>query len=210
MTSFMYEVIINTNFFPRESCRNKGRKPTFILTEGPKRPLYLMSQTVQAANKLCADFCLRDFPVLDSWQEQGISALREPSPEAAVPGGGLRPLHQSQRSTFGANLGAAATVHLAPAIRRSFQQRCTQPPGTRSQARRTVSGLAAVSGDPMRQAPRDGRCAEPGPWSPAHASTVAASAQALAAVASEAAAYPPLIFDYFQYQDIHMSRVGSG
>lgn len=86
-----------------------------------------------------------NFPVLDSGQERPDPALKVGAGSCGCRPGGLRALRQSLRCTFGANLGAAATVHLAPATRRSFQRRRTQPPGTRSRARRTVRGPAAVS-----------------------------------------------------------------
>lgn len=46
---------------------------------------------------------------------------------------------------MGANLVATATEHLAPAIRRSFPPRRTQPLGTQGRARRSVRGSVAVS-----------------------------------------------------------------
>lgn len=77
-----------------------------------------------------------NFPVLYFGQERADPALKVGAPSCGCGPGGLRALHQSPQCTFGANLGAAATVPPSPATRRSFQPRRTQPPGTRSRRRK--------------------------------------------------------------------------
>ncbi|XP_032755551.1 ESX-1 secretion-associated protein EspK-like [Rattus rattus] len=80
------------------------------------------------------------------WEPGSAAAV----PEVSEPTGSHG---QPRGSTFGANLGAAAAEHLAPAIRRSFPQRRTQPPGTRSGAQRALRGTVAVSGSGQHSAP---------------------------------------------------------
>lgn len=77
-----------------------------------------------------------DFPVGDSQREQAAGdrpALKVGAREHGYrPGGSLSPpaaTGSHRAALFGRNLGAAATEHLAPAIRRSFPRRRTQPPG---------------------------------------------------------------------------------
>lgn len=73
-----------------------------------------------------------DFPTGDSQREQAAGdrpALKVGAKELGYRPGGLGAHRQPPGSTFSRNLGAAATEHLAPAIRRSFPRRRTQPPG---------------------------------------------------------------------------------
>lgn len=57
----------------------------------------------------------------------------------------------SENLEGGVVVKGAATEHLAPAIRRSFPRRRTQPPGTRSPARRAGRATVAVSDSPATQ-----------------------------------------------------------